>query len=283
MKARSQSRQLKTYPNSKHPKNMRYCKYFDTQAGCAQYGRVEAGTITARIAPWPEDHTVRESEAAFSPILLADAKLLAPVHPQKIICVGRNYRDHASEMGNDVPVEPLLFYKPPSAIIGPDDAIVLPPATLTQRVDHEGEFAVVMGKQCRNLRDADDVKQFIRGFTIVNDVTARDLQKKDGQWARAKGFDTFCPVGPIVTDEIDMARGVEVNTFLNGERKQHGNTGEFIFALDVVIRYISQFATLEPGDLISTGTPAGVGPMKAGDVVEVEVEGIGRLRNQVRS
>jgi len=265
---------------------MRYCKFLDPQAGSAQYGKVEevngAPTITARLAPWPEDHTVHLSDAPFSPLPFAGAKLMAPVYPRKIICVGRNYRDHASELGSDVPVEPLLFYKPTSSIIGPGDEIVVPPAGLTERVDYEGELAVIMGKHCRNLRDGEDVRPYVRGYTIVNDVTARDLQKKDDQWTRAKGFDTFCPVGPILTDEVDVWAGVDVNTFLNGERRQQGNTREFIFPLDVVIRYISQFTTLEPGDLISTGTPAGVGPIKPGDVVEVEIPGIGRLRNQVR-
>jgi 2-keto-4-pentenoate hydratase/2-oxohepta-3-ene-1,7-dioic acid hydratase in catechol pathway len=264
---------------------MRYCKYFDEQAGAAQYGKVEdvsgTATIVARMVPWPEDRTVRSSDAPFTPRPLASARLLAPVNPQKIICVGRNYREHASEMGNEVPVEPLLFYKPPSSIIGAGEEIVIPPSTLTQRVDYEGELGVIIGKRCRNVPEGEDVRPHIRGYTIVNDVTARDLQKKDSQWARAKGFDTFCPVGPMVTDEIDVWSGVEVETFLNGERKQRGNTREFIFGLDQIIRYISQFATLEPGDLISTGTPAGVGPLKTGDVVEVEIGGIGRLRNPV--
>jgi 2-keto-4-pentenoate hydratase/2-oxohepta-3-ene-1,7-dioic acid hydratase in catechol pathway len=209
--------------------------------------------------------------------------LLAPVEPSKIVCVGRNYREHASELGNEVPKEPLLFFKPPSSIIAPGAAIELPPRELTQRVDFEGELGVIVGKRCRNLKAGEGIWEYIRGFTCVNDVTARDLQKKDGQFTRAKGFDTFCPVGPVVvtTDDFDFANA-EVSTYLNGEQKQHGRTGEFIFTLEEVIRYIAEVMTLEPGDLISTGTPAGVGPMKSGDQVEVRVSGIGSLSNPVR-
>ena len=246
------------------------------------FGGVEtvngAETITSVIS-LPEAPT--RSEIRFEPLLLNKARLLAPVQPSKIVCVGRNYRDHASELGNEVPVEPLLFLKPPSSIIGPMDKIVIPPASVTQRVDFEGELGVVIGKRCRDLGANADVREYIRGYTCVNDVTARDLQKKDGQWTRAKGFDTFCPIGPIVSDEVDPWKGVEVRTLLNQAEKQRGNTTEFIFALDTVIRYICTFMTLEPGDLISTGTPAGVGPMKAGDVIEVSVAGLGILRNTV--
>lgn len=259
---------------------MKYCRF--RLKGTPAYGLIEAvkgeDMITRRITWLPNgDNAV----SLIDPVPLAAADLLAPVEPSKILCVGRNYREHASELGNEVPKEPLIFLKSPSSVIGPGDRIVRPPASLTQRVDFEGEVAVVIGRRCRDLTAADDVRKYIRGYTCLNDVTARDLQKKDGQWSRAKGFDTFCPVGPIVTDEIDLEKGVAVTTRLNGEPKQKGNTTEFIFALDVVMRFVSAFCTLEPGDVISTGTPSGVGPMQAGDVVEVTVAGIGTLRNVV--
>jgi 2-keto-4-pentenoate hydratase/2-oxohepta-3-ene-1,7-dioic acid hydratase in catechol pathway len=212
-------------------------------------------------------------------IALGEATLLAPVHPGKIVCVGRNYRDHAAELGNEVPVEPLLFFKPPSSLLSAGANIRRP--KLSQRTDYEGELGVVIAKSCYKLREDEDVRSYILGYTCVNDFTARDLQNKDGQWTRAKGFDTFCPVGPLVSDEIDPWAGVSVQTRVNGEIRQDGNTRDFIFPLDVVIRYISQVMTLNPGDLIATGTPKGVGPVIAGDVVEVSVEGVGALRNPV--
>ena len=210
---------------------------------------------------------------------VAEAELLAPVHPHKIICVGRNYSEHAAELGNEVPAEPLLFLKPPSSVVGPGDNIVLPRAS--ERVDYEGELGIVIKKTCRNLRDGQDVTPFIFGYTCVNDVTARDLQKKDSQWTRAKGFDTFCPVGPIISDEIDPKAGVEVQTLVNGERRQQGNTRDFIFSVETIVRYISRIMTLFPFDLIATGTPSGVGPIKQGDVVAVKIESIGTLTNHV--
>jgi len=214
-------------------------------------------------------------------IPLAEAELLAPVHPHKIICVGRNYTEHASELGHDVPKEPLLFLKPPSSIIGPGAEIRLP--RISERVDYEGELGVVIKKTCHNLRDQNDVTPFIFGYTCVNDVTARDLQEKDDQWTRAKGFDTFCPVGPIITDEINPDDGVQVQTLLNGERRQDGNTRDFIFSVPHIIRFISRIMTLFPFDLICTGTPRGVGPMHPKDVVAVKIEGIGTLSNEVRT
>ena len=210
---------------------------------------------------------------------LAETRLLAPTLPSKVVCVGRNYREHAKELGNEVPAELLIFFKPPSAVVAPGEAIRRP--RISERVDHEGELGVVIGKTCRNLRDDEDVRAYVRGYTCVNDVTARDLQKKDGQWTRAKGFDTFCPVGPVISDEVDPWAGLGVETRVNGEVRQRGNTRDFIFSLDAIIRYISRVMTLFPGDLIATGTPAGVGPLKAGDVVEVTVEGVGTLKNPV--
>jgi len=266
---------------------MRYCRFLwpSKGGGTPQYGLVESvagkDRVTQLLPPFPEEHWLRQAKD-FSARELAELELLAPVAPGKVVCVGRNYREHANELGSDVPKEPLIFLKAASAVIAPGQAIVIPPAELTQRVDYEGEIAFVIGKRCRNLRDGEDVRPYIRGYTCANDVTARDLQKKDGQWARAKGFDTFCPVGPVVSDEIDPFHApVEVTTHLNGELKQRGNSGEFIFTIDAVLRFITAFATLEPGDLILTGTPAGVSPMKAGDVVEVSIPGVGTLKNPV--
>jgi len=258
---------------------MRYCRFEND--GKTEFGLVEsvAGReeITA-IVQAPET-TAELRPQAIPGLALSEAKLLAPVQPSKIVCVGRNYREHAAELGNEIPLEPLIFLKPPSSLLGPGQTIVRP--AISARVDHEGELGVVIGKPCRNLRDDEDARAFILGYTCVNDVTARDLQKKDGQWTRAKGFDTFCPVGPIVSDEIDPSLGVAVETRVNSELRQQGNTRDFIFPLDIVIRYISRVMTLLPGDLIATGTPSGVGPLKAGDVVEVTVQGIGTLRNPV--
>ena len=218
--------------------------------------------------------------AEFAPRPLAKLKLLAPVRPSKIVCIGRNYREHAAEMGSEVPKEPLLFLKAPSALIGAGEAIRRP--AQSQRVEYEGELGVVIGRRCAKIGAEEDVRQYIRGYTVVNDVTARDLQRSDGQWSRAKGFDTFCPVGPVVTDEVDgLDAALTVTTTLNGETKQSGTTKDLIFTVATLLRYITAAMTLEAGDLISTGTPAGVGPMQAGDVVRVTVGGVGSLENPV--
>jgi len=212
-------------------------------------------------------------------IPLDEAALLAPVRPSKIVCIGRNYREHAEELGHEVPKEPLIFLKATSALLPPGGIVRRP--KISERVDHEGELGVVIGKTCYQPPADADIRQYILGYTCVNDVTARDLQNKDGQWSRSKGFDTFCPVGPLVTDEIDPWAGVGVSTRVNGELKQNGNTRDFIFDLDRVIRHIAQAMTLYPGDLIPSGTPSGVGPLVAGDSVEVSVGGVGTLRNTV--
>ena len=263
---------------------MKYCRFrYD---GIANYGLVEAvagrETITRLLLGTPQDSAAELDEMAtrkMSPIPLDDADLLVPVAPSKIICVGRNYREHAKELGNPVPTEPLLFFKPPSSVIASGQPIHYP--ALSSRVDHEGELGVVIGRTCRNLQEGESTRDFILGYTCVNDVTARDLQNKDGQWTRAKGFDTFCPVGPVVNTELDPWSGVKVETKVNGEVRQQGNTVDFIFSLDVIIRYISRVMTLYPGDLIATGTPSGVGPLQVGDVVEVSVEAVGTLRNSL--
>ncbi|MGC2694869.1 MAG: fumarylacetoacetate hydrolase family protein [Candidatus Angelobacter sp.] len=214
-----------------------------------------------------------------SALPLTAIELLAPAVPSKIVCVGRNYSEHAKELGNDVPKEPLIFFKPPSSLISSGQTIVRP--KLSHRVEFEGELTVVIGKQCRNLKENDDVRPYILGYTCANDVTARDLQKSDPQWTRAKGFDTFCPLGPLVTDEIDPWNGVRVETSVNGQVRQSESTTAFIFPIDVVLRFISQVMTLLPGDLVLTGTPAGVGPLVAGDEVTVSIEGIGSISNPV--
>ena len=232
-----------------------------------------------RTSQVPPDKDSRGETRKIPSVPLAEIVLLAPVEPSKIVCVGRNYREHAAELGHDVPVEPLIFFKPPSSLIGPGQTIVRP--KISARVDYEGELGVVIGKRCRNLKAEDDVKPYILGYTCVNDVTARDLQGKDGQWTRAKGFDTFCPVGPVVVDALDPWAGVTVETRVNGAVKQKGNTHDFIFSLDSIIRHISQVMTLFPGDLIATGTPSGVGPLIAGDTVEVTAQGVGTLHNVV--
>jgi 2-keto-4-pentenoate hydratase/2-oxohepta-3-ene-1,7-dioic acid hydratase in catechol pathway len=263
---------------------MKYCAF--EVNGQRRYGLVEtvagAEQITRLLLKPPADVGGDMEDLPskrMDPLALAEAKLLAPVDPSKIVCVGRNYREHAAELGNEVPAEPLLFFKPPSSLLAPGGEIRRP--KLSQRVDYEGELGVVISKKCYKLAADEDVRPYILGYTCLNDVTARDLQNKDGQWTRAKGFDTFCPVGPLVTDEIDPWDGAGVETRVNGEVRQAGNTRDFIFTLDVMVRYISQAMTLAPGDLIATGTPKGVGPVVAGDVVEVSVEGVGTLRNPV--
>jgi 2-keto-4-pentenoate hydratase/2-oxohepta-3-ene-1,7-dioic acid hydratase in catechol pathway len=205
-------------------------------------------------------------------------KLHEPIAPSKIVCVGRNYREHAAELGNKMPDEPLLFLKAPSAIIFSGDEIVLPKQS--QQVEHEGELGVVIGRVARNIPSEEDPLRYVLGYTCVNDVTARDLQRKDVQFTRGKSFDTFCPVGPWIETDIDP-QSVTVETRINGEVKQKGNTADMAFPVSFLIRYISEIMTLYPGDLIATGTPAGVSRMKAGDTVDVEVSGIGILQNRV--
>lgn len=198
--------------------------------------------------------------------------------PSKIVCVGRNYADHARELGNDVPKAPLLFLKPSSAMIGDGEAIVLPSASV--QVEFESEIGVVVGRRLARS-NAEEAEAAIQGFVCLNDVTARDLQKADGQWTRAKGFDTFCPVGPALASGLDW-RGLEVIGRVNGRERQRGRSSEMVFSIPVLLAYISGVMTLMPGDLVATGTPAGVGPLTPGDVVEVEIPGVGILRNPVK-
>ncbi len=201
------------------------------------------------------------------------------LRPPKIVCVGRNYREHARELGNDVPVEPLLFLKPPSSVIGDGESIILPMAST--RVEYEGEIGVVIGQRLRRARERDAVTG-IRGVVALNDVTARDLQQRDSQWTRAKGFDTFCPVGAEAAAPDDLA-SLTVVTRVNGVERQRGMASDMVFTIPALLAYISHVMTLEPGDIIATGTPAGVGALAAGDAVEVEVVGVSRVANTVRS
>jgi 2-keto-4-pentenoate hydratase/2-oxohepta-3-ene-1,7-dioic acid hydratase in catechol pathway len=197
--------------------------------------------------------------------------------PSKIVAVGRNYADHARELGNEPPSEPIIFLKPPSALLPHEGTIIRPPQS--QRVDHECELAIVIGKRAKNVK-ADRWRDFVRGFTCANDVTARDLQKKDVQFTRGKSFDTFCPLGPHIETDLDPA-DLSLVTRVNGEVKQNGRTSKMIFPCSVIVEFITGVMTLEPGDVILTGTPSGVGPLQSGDTVEVEIEGIGTLRNHV--
>jgi 2-keto-4-pentenoate hydratase/2-oxohepta-3-ene-1,7-dioic acid hydratase in catechol pathway len=267
---------------------MRYCRFLlDDQA---HYGTVadrdgEPWIVDLARAP-EEDLAFRLTHGratslsfSFEPGPLSAAHLLPPVTPSKIVCVGRNYRDHVKELGNEVPSEPLIFLKPPSSLLAPGGTILMPAASA--RVDFEGELALVIGRRARNLTPDADWRDVIRGYTLANDVTARDLQNKDGQWTRAKGFDTFCPVGPWVSDELDFAAGLTLETRVNGELRQRGSTVDFIFPIPVLLAYITAVLTLEPGDLVLTGTPAGVGPLQAGDRVEVSIHGLGVLANGV--
>jgi 2-keto-4-pentenoate hydratase/2-oxohepta-3-ene-1,7-dioic acid hydratase in catechol pathway len=208
---------------------------------------------------------------------LSAVRLHAPVTPSKIICVGRNYVAHAKEHQAEVPEIPLLFLKPPTSIIGPEESIVLPPQS--QQVEHEAELVVVIGKRGRWIPPEDAMKHVL-GYTIGNDVTARDLQRRDGQWTRSKGFDTFCPIGPWIETEFDPADGV-ISCHVNGEMRQMSSTRDMVFSVRQLIAFASSVMTLEPGDIMMTGTPAGVSPLHPGDIVEITIEGIGKLRNPV--
>jgi 2-keto-4-pentenoate hydratase/2-oxohepta-3-ene-1,7-dioic acid hydratase in catechol pathway len=265
---------------------MKYCRFLFENL--VHYGAVEdrggALWIVDLIRAPEEDLAFRLSHGRatsssfdFEPMPLSAADLLPPVTPSKIVCVGRNYREHAKELGSEVPTEPLLFFKPPSALLKPGGAVRMPAASA--RVDYEGELALVIGQRASKMRPDANWRSFVRGYTLANDVTARDLQKKDDQWTRAKGFDTFCPVGPLVSDELTPEAGVVIETRVNGELRQHASTQDFIFSIPALLTYITAAITLEPGDLLLTGTPAGVGPIKAGDVVEISIPGLGVLAN----
>ena len=259
---------------------MKFCRFLPNdgvplEPAVALHGLMEGGEIREIPgAPWGQ---WSQGTRMWS---LDNVRLLAPVEPSKIVCIGRNYAAHAAELGNEVPKEPLMFLKPTSSVIGPEDPIVLP--RFSEQVEHEGELAVVIGKRCSQLRDVDNSLDYVLGYSCLNDVTARDLQKKDVQFTRAKGFDTFCPVGPHIETDIDAA-GVLLETRVNGALRQSASTSLMMYPVAFLVRWISQMMTLNPGDLIATGTPAGVGRLAAGDTVEVKIAGIGVLRNPVHA
>jgi 2-keto-4-pentenoate hydratase/2-oxohepta-3-ene-1,7-dioic acid hydratase in catechol pathway len=241
---------------------------------------LDGGARVLDGAPWSGGKATGEViEGVDAEGRCAHAKRLAPVAPAKILCVGRNYRAHAQELGNEVPPEPLLFLKPSSSLLDPDGTIELPPATISNRVDHEAELAVVIGARVRRA-SPEEAAASIFGCTIAGDITARDLQKKDGQWTRAKGMDGFCPTGPVLVTGLDP-QALSIVCRVNGAERQRGVTSDMFFSIAQVIAYASQVMTLEPGDLLLTGTPPGVGPLTGGDVLDIEVAGIGTLRAHV--
>jgi 2-keto-4-pentenoate hydratase/2-oxohepta-3-ene-1,7-dioic acid hydratase in catechol pathway len=251
---------------------MRIVRYkYKTEA--PRYGWLLENKVGAIVGNIYDEYRRQETE-----LPLSSVRLLAPVQPSKIICVGRNYAEHAKEHDAEVPKVPLIFMKPLSAIIGPGDPIILPPQS--QQVEHEAELVIVIGKRGRSII-AEEAQNYIFGYTIGNDVTARDLQRSDGQWTRAKGFDTFCPFGPWVDTEFDPSDAV-ITCRVSGQPRQMASTRDMVFNVNVLIAFISSVMTLERGDLIFTGTPAGVSPLKEGDEVVVEIEGLGKLCNPVR-
>ena len=273
---------------------MKFCRFLGTDG--SRFGLVEtrdghdfiiselgSPQMQVSAAGVPEQIVLPEigsGKTIDEPFSLERAKLLTPFPiVSKIMCVGRNYAAHVRELNHEMPSEPLIFSKPPSSLLAPGGEIVRP--SISQRVDYEGELGVIIGRRCHRMQEGESAKDYILGYTIVNDVTARDLQNKDGQWTRAKGFDTFCPFGPIITTELEPWNGIAVQTRVNGELRQDGNTRDMMFSIDRIVQHISQFCTLLPGDLIATGTPEGVGPLQNGDVVEVSIDGIGTLRNPV--
>src|SRR5580693_7105795 len=258
---------------------MKLCRFQAKQkAPVTPQSEIFQGSISGETVRQVSGDILGKFEATSRSWPLADVKLLPPVAPSKIVCLGRNYLDHAAEFNNAPPKEPLIFLKPPSSLLAPEDPIVLLPEV--QRIDYEGELAVIISRTCHRLPDGADYRPYVAGYTLLNDVSARDYQALDKQWTRAKGFDTFCPLGPVLETEFDATHGT-IETLLNGVRKQYAPLTAMLFSVDVIIPWISRVMTLLPGDVIATGTPAGVGPMKAGDVVEVVIPGIGTLRNPV--
>ncbi len=258
---------------------MRICRFITWNRSAPCFGVPEGDAIL----PLAQKNLALDPRAfptITEPVALSEVTILPPVSPSKIVCVGRNYQEHAAELGNKMPDEPLLFLKAPSSIIGDGESIELPPES--GRVEHEGELGVVIGKTARRITDDEDPLSYVFGYTCVNDVTARDLQRKDVQFTRGKSFDTFCPVGPFIVNDVDPLN-LTVVTRVNGTIKQSGQTSDMAFSVPFLLKYISNIMTLNPGDLIVTGTPAGVSPLTDGDVVEVEIQEIGVLRNPVCS
>jgi 2-keto-4-pentenoate hydratase/2-oxohepta-3-ene-1,7-dioic acid hydratase in catechol pathway len=266
---------------------MKLCRFQPVEISADQLSRSEKQLHPAASFGAIERERVRKIRSLFGKLEftgqewpLDHVRLLAPVEPSKVVCVGRNYAEHAAELGNEIPKEPLIFLKPPSSVIGPDEPIILP--GMSNRVDYEGEIAVVIGEELHLPREGENLNRYILGYTCLNDVTARDLQKRDVQFTRSKSFDTFCPIGPIIETQLDLA-ATSVETRVNGDCKQIGHTSQMLFPIEVIIRWIANVMTLSPGDVIATGTPPGVGPVSRGDVVEVIVSGVGSLRNPVAS
>lgn len=252
----------------------RFIRFYNPGVRAVEYGIVKDGTVhTLTKAPWDGGDVLQET------FDYNDISILAPVEPSKVICIGLNYHAHvkASFSADEAPENPLIFLKPPSAVIGPGKNIIKPPQS--ERVDYEAELGLVIGKKAKNVSE-EEADDYIFGFTCVNDVTARDLQKKDGQWSRAKGFDTFCPVGPEIVTGVDYS-DILIEGIVNGEVIQSGRTSLMIFKIPFLISYISSVMTLFPGDLISTGTPAKIAPMQMGDEIEVRIENIGSLKNKM--
>lgn len=251
---------------------MKYLRFLAD--GMEKYGILDGNEITEVQGSIFENPAVTDKKYNLSHV-----RLLAPCKPGKVVAVGLNYADHVKEFsGRDIPENPVIFIKLPHTVIGPDDSIILP--EISNRVDYEAEFAVVIKKYCKNI-EPEQASEYILGATCLNDVTARDIQKSDGQWTRGKNYETFCPIGPYIVTGLDYTK-LDVKLILNGQVKQHGDTSMHIFKTDYLISFISKVIPLGPGDVVTTGTPEGVGPMKPGDVVEVEIEGIGRLTNHVK-
>lgn len=259
---------------------MRFCRFFPPNSAPAHdaaplYGLLEDHQVKEITqAPWRKWNRGTRAWPA------NEVRFVAPTEPSKIVCVGRNYAAHAAELGNEMPKEPMIFLKAPSSVIGPGEAIVLP--KYSSRVEYEGELAIIIGKKCTNLTETEDPFTYVLGYTCLNDVTARDLQKSDVQFTRAKSFDTFCPMGPHIETQINV-HDTLVETSVNGERRQSGSTSLMTYPVAFLVRWISRMMTLVPGDVIATGTPAGVGALVGGETVEISVAGIGVLRNPVHS
>ena len=265
---------------------MKLCRFEPIESAGRSSGRTQADAYRSSQAGIVEGGTIHEISGEIwgerTPTgrewRVDQVRFLPPSWPTKIICMARNYLDHAAEMNIEAPKQPVIFSKPPSSIISPGDEIVMP--RISKRVDYEGELAFLIGRRCSHPRSAEDIAPYIVGYTCLNDVTARDLQRLDGQYTRGKGFDTFCPFGPIVETK-PPSPDTRIETFINGAKKQSARVADMVFGIEVIFRWIAEAMTLEPGDLIATGTPAGVGPLTAGDMVEVRVGDIGTLRNTV--
>lgn len=255
---------------------MKLCRYkLNNQIG---FGVIEGENISP-ILGFPKASDLENQIIRNKTYKTSEAQILLPTRPSKIVCVGRNYAEHAKELGNEVPKEPLLFLKAPSAIIGNGEKIVIPPQS--EQVEHEGELGIVIGKKCKNLSENDNPFEYVLGYICLNDVTARDLQRKDVQFTRAKSFDTFCPISNFIETDLDVS-DIRVTTKVNGIIKQDGRTSQMVFPVSFLIKYISNQMTLNPGDIIATGTPSGVSKLNSGDICEIEIEGLDILQNSVK-